>query len=84
MWKFCWPNNRVSARAGVFSTVGPSGLEEVWAVVAGEAIDVSQLRDAANLSLPTTPIANLIVVAALPKNANGKLLREELKKLATS
>jgi acyl-coenzyme A synthetase/AMP-(fatty) acid ligase len=70
--------------AGVISTVGPSGFEEINALVVGDGLNAEALREAVNPKLGQTPVTRVIVAPSLPKNANGKLLREELRKLAAA
>lgn len=65
--------------AGVFSIVGESGLEEIWAVIAGDDADAETVRVAVNEKFPATRVSRIIKTKALPRNANGKLLRQELR-----
>ena len=70
------------SEAGVFSVVGPSGLEEAWAVVAGEDIDEDRILAGVNKRFYATPITRLITFAKLPRTTGGKILRTELRNQA--
>lgn len=67
------------SEAGVFSVVGASGLEEVWAVVAGDDIDKDRILANVNKRFYATPITRLIAFPRLPRTTGGKLLRAELR-----
>ncbi len=66
--------------AAVFSVVGPSGFEELWAALVADAgsLDLESIRQAANAQLGATPIARLMAAHAIPRNSNGKIIRDAL------
>jgi acyl-coenzyme A synthetase/AMP-(fatty) acid ligase len=70
--------------AAAFGVPGQNEIVELWAaVVADGPLDARALAGHLSARLGPNAPAYLLQVSALPRNANGKLLRQELAALAT-
>jgi len=59
------------------------GVDQIWAaVVAGPGVDLEGLQSYCGLKLGVRAPRKFLRLPKLPRNANGKILRSELAKLA--
>ena len=66
--------------AGVAGLIGPSGFDELWAVVSGgEAMQIEAAMEAVNREYSATPLSR-IIAGQIPRNAAGKIMREDLRR----
>ena len=70
------------ADCAVFPVPGLDGLDQIWAAVTSPAlVDLAALAAATAELGPLRPVA-FLQPAVLPRNANGKVLRGQLRQLA--
>ena len=69
--------------AAAFGVPDASGLEQIWAAIVARArIDDTVLNAFCQRALPGISPTTILQMAALPRNENGKLLREQLVAIA--
>jgi acyl-coenzyme A synthetase/AMP-(fatty) acid ligase len=69
--------------AAAFGVPDELGVDQIWAaIVANVPIDAGMLNAACRERLPQSPPKFIIQLKGLPRNANGKVVREELVKFA--
>lgn len=74
------------AHAGAFCRASASGIDEVWAVVAGAAdVDIEGLRAYCAQNLPALFVpVHIVKVADIPRNDMGRIMRSGLAGIAPS
>lgn len=69
--------------AAVFGVPDATGLIQIWAaIVAKSRIDDEVLNSFCRHALPSTPPRTILQMKTLPRNENGKVMREQLVDLA--